>query len=323
SARATPCAPGSCLKSSWSTTTTDCRSSRRSRLRRCGSAWSMPCGAARSWRCQFSRTEDGSMAVLYDPKLPSSIADPYPVFRQLREEEPLHQSPVLGGLVLTRYADVKACLNDPRLSSDRITPFVKHRPDRKHAAEIQTLGRMLGLWAVFTDPPKHTHLRGLMTTAFTPGGGGGLGRGVEGVVEELIVQVRDHGRMDLIRDFAWPLPITVIAEMLGVPREDRAALKVWSDELATFVGSALATSDKYERAARSSVKMRHYFRDLIGERRASPRDDFVSALVAAEEQHDMTSEEELVATAILLLFAGHETTTNLIGNGILSLLRHP
>jgi cytochrome P450 len=263
------------------------------------------------------------MAVTYNPKLPSLIADPYPVFRQLREEEPLHRSPVLGGLVLTRYADVKACLNDPRLSSDRITPFVKHRPDRTNAAEIQAMGRMLGLWAVFTDPPKHTHLRGLMNTAFTTRAVERLRPRVEALVGELIDEVRDLDHMDLIRDFAWPLPITVIAEMLGVPREDRAALKVWSDELATFVGSALATSDKYERAARSSGKMSDYFRDLIGQRRASPRDDLVSALVAADEQHDPTSEDELVATTILLLFAGHETTTNLIGNGILSLLRHP
>ena len=263
------------------------------------------------------------MAVTYDPKLPSVIADPYPVFRQLREEEPMHRSQILGGVVLTRYADVKACLHDPRLSSDRITPFVKHRRDREHAAEIQALGRMLGLWAVFTDPPKHTQLRGLMNAAFTTRAVERLRPRVEALVTELIEQVYDLGEMDLIRDFAWPLPITVIAEMLGVPREDRAALKAWSDELAAFVGSALATSDKYERAARSSVKMRDYFRDLIGERRASPRDDLVSALVAAEGQHDTTNEEELVATAILLLFAGHETTTNLIGNGILSLLRHP
>jgi cytochrome P450 len=111
--------------------------------------------------------------------------------------------------------------------------------------------------------------------------------------------------------------------MLGVPREDRAALKIWSDELATFVGSALATSDKHERAARSSGQMSDYFRDLIKQRRASPRDDLVSALVAADDQHDTTTEEELIATTILLLFAGHETTTNLIGNGILSLLRYP
>jgi len=198
--------------------------------------------------------------------------------------------------------------NDPRLSSDRITPFVKRRPDREHAAEIQALGRMLGLWAVFTDPPQHNHLRGLMTTAFTTRAVERLRPRIKMLVAELIDKICDLGQMDLIRDFAWPLPITVIADMLGVPREDHAALKAWSDDLAAFVGSALATSDKYERAARSGVKMSDYFRDLIGKRRAKPREDLVSALVA---------------TAILLLFAGHETTTNLIGNGILSLLRHP
>ncbi|HEV8437708.1 MAG TPA: cytochrome P450 [Methylomirabilota bacterium] len=263
------------------------------------------------------------MAVAYDPKLPSVIADPYPVFCQLRDGEPLHRSHVLGGVVLTRYADVKACLNDPRLSSDRITPFVKRRRDGEHAAELQELGRMLGLWAVFTDPPKHTQLRGLMNNAFTTRAVERLRPRVETLVAELITQVRGLGQMDLIRDFAWPLPITVIADMLGVPREDRPALKAWSDELAAFVGSALATPDKYGRAARSSAAMSDYFRDLIGKRRASPRDDLLSALVAADERRDMTSDDELVATAILLLFAGHETTTNLIGNGILSLLRHP
>ena len=263
------------------------------------------------------------MAVAYDAKLPSVIADPYPVLCQLREEEPLHRSHVLGGVVLTRYADVKACLNDPRLSSDRITPFVRHRRDREHAAELQELGRMLGLWAVFTDPPKHTQLRGLMNSAFTTRAVERLRPRIETLVAELIDQVRGLGQMDLIRDFAWPLPITVIAEMLGVPREDRPALKAWSDELAAFVGSALATPDKYGRAARSAATMSDYFRNLIGKRRASPRDDLLSALVAAGERYDMTGDNELVATAILLLFAGHETTTNLIGNGILSLLRHP
>ena len=132
---------------------------------------------------------------------------------------------------------------------------------------------MLGLWAVFTDPPKHTRLRGLMNTAFTTRAVERLRPRVEALVAELIDEVRALGQMDLIRDFAWPLPITVIAEMLGVPREDRSALKTWSDELAMFVGGALATSDKYERAARSGAQMSDYFRDLIGERRASPRDD--------------------------------------------------
>src|SRR5213079_2090176 len=137
-------------------------------------------------------------------------------------------------------------------------------------------------------PPKHTRLRGLMNRAFTTRAVERLRPRVETLVGELVNQVRGLGQMDLIRDFAWPLPITVIAEMLGVPREDRPVLKAWSDELAAFVGSALATSDKYERAARSGVQMSDYFRDLIGQRRASPRDDLLSALVAADEPHDTT-----------------------------------
>jgi cytochrome P450 len=129
--------------------------------------------------------------------------------------------------------------------------------------------------------------------------------------------------MDVIRDFAYPLPITVIAEMIGVPREDREAFKLWSDELAAFIGSALATPDKYERAARAITAMADYFRRMIPARRANPCEDIMSALVASWDRDDPLGEDELVASCILLLFAGHETTTNLIGNGVLALLRHP
>jgi cytochrome P450 len=135
--------------------------------------------------------------------------------------------------------------------------------------------------------------------------------------------VKPLGRMDVIRDFAYPLPITVIAEMIGVPREDREAFKIWSDELAKFIGSAFATPDKYERGARAITAMADYFRRMIPARRAHPREDIMSALVAAWERDDPRGEDELVASCILLLFAGHETTTNLIGNGVLALLRHP
>ena len=270
------------------------------------------------------------MTVAYDPRLASVLANPYPVFRELQDTEPVHPSPILGGWVLTRYADVKACLTDARLSSDRITPFVQHRAGRGDAAArptdapaIETLGQTLGLWAVFTDPPKHTHLRALMNRAFTPRAVERLRPRIEEIVGELVGRVHAHGRLDLIRDFAYPLPITVIGDMLGVPATDRERLKEWSDELATFVGSAVATPDKYERAAKSLSKMRDYFRSLVVERRRGPRDDLLSALVAAEDRNDVLSEDEIVATSILLLFAGHETTTNLIGNGMLALLRAP
>jgi len=262
------------------------------------------------------------MSLAYDPRRPEVLADPYPVLRHLQDEDPVHWSEILGGWVLTRYDDVKAVLGDPRLSSDRITPFVNHYT-KGGGGELGELGRLVGLWAVFTDPPTHTRLRGLMNRAFTSRAVEQLRPRIADIVAELLEAVQPRGRMDVIHDFAYPLPITVIAEMIGVPREDREAFKVWSDELAAFIGSALATPDKYERAARAIAAMAEYFRRMIPARRAIPCEDIMSALVAAQERDDPFGEDELVASCILLLFAGHETTTNLIGNGVLALLRHP
>ncbi len=262
------------------------------------------------------------MALAYDPRRPEVLADPYPALHQLQDEDPVHWSAILGGWVLTRYDDVKAALGDPRLSSDRITPFVNHYA-KGGGGELGELGRLVGLWAVFTDPPTHTRLRGLMNRAFTSRAVEQLRPRIADIVAELLEAVQPRGRMDVIRDFAYPLPITVIAEMIGIPREDREAFKVWSDELAAFIGSALATPDKYERAARAIAAMAEYFRRMIPARRAIPCEDIMSALVAARDRDDPVGEDELVASCILLLFAGHETTTNLIGNGVLALLRHP
>ena len=262
------------------------------------------------------------MSLPYDPRRPEVLADPYPVLRHLQDDDPVHWSEILGGWVLTRYDDVKAALGDPRLSSDRITPFVNHYA-KGGGGELGELGRLVGLWAVFTDPPTHTRLRGLMNRAFTSRAVEQLRPRIVDIVAELLEAVQPHGRMDVIRDFAYPLPITVIAEMIGVPRDDREAFKGWSDELAAFIGSALATPDKYQRAARAIAAMAEYFRRMIPARRAIPCEDIMSALVTARDREDRLGEDELVASCILLLFAGHETTTNLIGNGVLALLRHP
>ncbi len=257
------------------------------------------------------------MTLVYDPRRADVIADPYPVFHRLQAEDPVHWSEVLGGWVLTRYADVKTALNDARLSSDRITPFLRHKAAGE-ATGLAELGRLIGLWAVFTDPPKHTRLRSLMNTAFTTRAVERLRPRIADIVASLLDRAAPRGTMDVIRDFAYPLPITVIAEMIGGPPEDREPFKAWSDELAQFIGSALGTPDKYERAARSLTAMAEYFRRMIPARRAQPRDDIMSALIAAEERGDVLSEDELVATCILLLFAGHETTTNLLGNAVLA-----
>ena len=260
------------------------------------------------------------MTTGYEPKDPAVMADPFPALRELQAHDPVHWSRALSSWVLTRYDDVKTALNDPRFSADRITPFLAREPGRT-ASPLAELGRTVGLWAVFTDPPKHTRLRGFMNTAFTPRAVENLRGSVQEIVEALIDRVVPQGRLDLIREFAYRLPVAVIGDLLGVPREDGESLKRWSDDLAAFVGSATATPDKYERAGRSVREMGDYFRKLGAARRARPRTDIISVL-ATGERNDGVSDDELVATCILLLFAGHETTTNLIGNGMLALLRN-
>ncbi|HWC02904.1 MAG TPA: cytochrome P450 [Methylomirabilota bacterium] len=258
----------------------------------------------------------------YDPRRPEVVADPYPALGRLREEEPVHWSEVLGGWVLTRYADVRAALADPRLSADRITPFLARRTLTASDA-VQALLRQVGLWVVFTDPPTHTRLRSVLGRVLTTRAIELRRPRVEAIVRGLLDRAAAAGEMDLIRDFAYPLPVTVIGDLLGVPSGDHEQLKAWSDELATFVGSSLTAPDKYERAARGVAEMHEYFARVVARRRAAPADDLVTALLAAEERGDGLREGELVASCVLLLFAGHETTTNLIGNGALALLRHP
>jgi len=262
------------------------------------------------------------MPVRYDPRRDEVIADPFPSYQLLRAEDPVHWSDVLGGWVLTRYDDVKSALLDRRFSADRITPFAKHLSADSHAA-IADLLQGLGDWAVFTDPPKHTRLRGVMNTAFTSRAIESREPVIQNLVDRLLDAVVPVGRTDLIADFAYPLPAAVIAGMLGASADHLDRIKRWSDDLAAFVGSALATPDKRTRAQGAMVDMSAYFRALVTARRTQPRDDLMSAMLAAEGQADGLTEDELVATCVLLLFAGHETTTNLIGNGLVALLRHP
>jgi cytochrome P450 len=262
------------------------------------------------------------MSVDYDPRRLEEIADPFPTFARLRAEDPVHWSERLGGFVLTRYRDVRAGLLDRRLSADRITPFRDHLAARERASLGDLLG-MLGLWAVFNDPPQHTRRRALLNKAFTPRAVAALRPAIAALVGGLVDAIAGRPRFDLIADFAYPLPATVIAGMIGVPASDLDRFKRWSDDIALFVGSALATPNKRERALSGMREMADYFRAMVAQHRARPREDILSGLIAAEEEGKRLSEDEIVASCILLLFAGHETTTNLIGNGMLALLRHP
>jgi cytochrome P450 len=254
--------------------------------------------------------------IAFNPMDPAFVADPYPTYRRLQAEDPVHHSP-MGFWVLTRYEDVVAALRDPRLAKEAIAAFV--------AARFGAPVPAMGLSMLDRDPPDHTRLRSLVSKAFTPRVVDGLRPRVQQIVDGLLDGVRDAGTMDLIEEFAYPIPVNVICEMLGVPVEDHERFKGWSLDIARGLDSILlpADSEVPKRSAAARTGLADYFRELIARRRVAPRADLLSGLIAAEEAGDKLSENELLATCILLLIAGHETTVNLIGNGTLALLRHP
>ncbi len=256
--------------------------------------------------------------VQFNPMAPEFVADPYPMYHRLRTEDPVHHSP-LGFWVLTRYPDVMAMLRDPRLTKEPIAAFVAAR----FGMTVPPPG--LGLSMLDRDPPDHTRLRGLVSKAFTPRALERLRPEIQQIVDGLLDEVEARRSMDLVEEFAYPLPVRVICEMLGVPVKDHERFKAWGLDIARGLDAIMLPPDSEvgKRSIAGRRALAAYFRELIAERRAAPRDDMLSALIAAEEAGDKLNEEELLATCILLLVAGHETTVNLIGNGTLALLRHP
>lgn len=248
----------------------------------------------------------------------AALADPFPVYRALRTASPVSWSPGHGGWLVTGYDEVTRALKDPRFSAARSEAMFERLPAELRDA-TRPLQRAFKLWLLMMDPPDHTRLRGLVAKAFAPALIAGLRPRVQALIDGALDRVVGAGAMDLIADLAQPIPAVVIAELLGVDPEDHKRFKQWSDDLALMeLGPA-----GFLQAQASMLAMSDYLRSVIDERRRSPRADLVSQLVAAEEAGAMLGEDELLANCALILFAGHETTTNLIGNGILELLRHP
>lgn len=242
------------------------------------------------------------MAIFYNPLDPEVHADPYPHYRQLREEDPVHRSP-LGFWVLSRYADVAALVRDPRLG---------HEMD----------GSNEGASMLFRDPPAHTRLRSLVSKAFTPRMLERLRPRIHRIVDDRLAAARETGEVDVIADLAFPLPATVISEMLGLPLEDHRQVRRWAGALTRTLDPVLSQEDVNEMVD-ASVEFNTYLADQVRQRRSRPGEDLLTALLAAEESGDRLSPVELLSTVSLLFVAGHETTTNLIGNGFLALLRNP
>ena len=260
--------------------------------------------------------------IEYRPNDPAVLADPFPLYARLRDEDPVHWSPALKSWVLTRYDDVRRVCLDPEMSSDRLRPFFARLPPAE-AAQIAEVIRYLTLWMVFRDPPEHTRLRQLAARVFNVRSIHALRPNIEALSAWLIERIGEQESFDFISEFAGPLPALVIMDMLGVPQSELAQVKRLSDEMALFIGSTRDSPEKYARAEAATRDMSALFRELIRSRRQAPRADLLTALIQAEEDGQRLSEDELVATCIILLFAGHETTTHHIANGLAALLRFP
>jgi len=258
-----------------------------------------------------------STQAVFNPLMPEFHSNPYPFYRALREEDPVHQSP-LGFWVCTRYDDAVMILRDPRFGREGMAKRMEARlgltQDTSRARDM-----------LFQDPPDHTRLRALVSRAFTPRVVEVMRPHIQEIVDGLLDRVEGARAMDVIEDLAYPLPVTVICEMLGVPAADQDIFKTWSTDIERSLDAAVlpADSDAIPRGRDARLGLADYFRSLIATRRKDPKPDLLSALIAAEEEGNKLSEGELVSTCMLLLIAGHETTVNLIGNGLLALLQHP
>ena len=264
---------------------------------------------------------DATQALLTQLLDPAHRADPYPVYRQLRERGPA-LLPESNLSVFANFADCDEVLRHPASCSDRLKSTVAQRAVAagEEARPFGTPGFL------FLDPPDHTRLRKLVSKAFSPKVVRALEPDITALVDRLLDKVAGAGRLEVIGDLAYPLPVAVICRLLGVPVEDEpqfswasALLAQGLDPFIAFTGQAQGFEERME----AGLWLRGYLRELLGQRRARPGDDLMSGLIAVEESGDQLTEDEIVATCNLLLVAGHETTVNLIANGVLAMLRHP
>jgi pimeloyl-[acyl-carrier protein] synthase len=267
----------------------------------------------------ISRSTGASALSLYHLLDPDVLANPYPLFRRLRTEDPVHWDPFLHTWVVTRYVDVLEVLHT--FSANRT-----HTPEKLQAMGLSQMGPLAQLMVkqmLFMDPPAHTRLRALASYAFSPARVAVLRSHIREIVNRLLDEVQNKGQMDLIADLAEPLPGIVTAEMLGVPLSDRHQLKAWSADFAEMLGNFQHNPEHAPRMLRTVQNMTAYFRDRVRELKDIPREGLVHSLMTAEVDGDRLTEEEVVANSIVTMVGGQETTTNLIGNGVLTLLRNP
>jgi pimeloyl-[acyl-carrier protein] synthase len=258
----------------------------------------------------------GSMTQLLDPEI---LANPYPMYRELREKDPVHWDPYLHAWVVTRYEDVVRVLRD--CSAARVPS-----PESLSSMGLENLSpiaKVMVQQMLFMDPPAHTRVRGLASQAFAPHRVAALREHVRDIVRNLLDAAAPRGRMDIISDLAEPMPYTITAELIGVPVQDASQLKEWSQDFARLLGNFQHDAEEARTIGRSVEEMTKYFRAAIEATRKRPREGLIHSFITASMDGDRFTDDEIVANVIVTMVGGQETTTNLIGNGVLTLLRHP
>ncbi len=269
-------------------------------------------------------TKDPDMQTANDDLLePGLIADPFPYYRDLREQRPVHWNERWRGWIVARYDDVYAGLHDPRLLADTVTPYFR---DRLSDAERETFAltyEVLNSWSVFVDPPKHTNLRRIFSRSFTPKSVETMRRIVEQYVDEFLCAWQGRDDVDLINDFGYLMPANVIATIIGAPRADLDRFHHWSHELNELLHGGVGTPHRMDRAQQAIIEFKAYLQGLYEERVKQPRDDMMSWLMEVQRADASMSPDEVLYSCMLILNAGHETTQILIGNTMASLLGAP
>lgn len=261
----------------------------------------------------------GAGAPLFNPLSPDFIRDPYPHYDRLRTSDPIHVTP-FGHFVASRHADVTLVMRDKRFGKDYV-----ERSKRRYGDKImdEPVFRSMSHWMLQADPPDHTRLRGLVVKAFTARRVEDMRPRIQEIVDQAIDAVIDRGHMDLIEDFAFRLPVTIICEMLGIPEDHREVFYKSSRDGGRLLDPVPLTPEEIKKGNDGNLMAQMYFQQLFELRRKNPGDDLTTQLVQAEEDGNKLTNEELTANIILLFGAGHETTVNLIGNGLLALHRNP
>lgn len=259
-----------------------------------------------------------------DPFRPVMLADPYSHYQRIREETPIYWSHFFGGWVLMRYADVKAALLDPRLSSALTRQAQAAQIPAALRGQFAPVDDFLGLWMVFQDPPQHRRLRQLFTSAFTPRMVERMRQRIQVIADDLLDAVYERGELDIVADFSSRLTVMVLTDLLGAPPRDYGLFRDWAHIIGWYFAiGAIGNEATLPILDRTVREMSDYLRAIVEDRRRAPRDDLVSALLAAEEQGSRLSDDELLSHGLLLLTAGHDSTANTISSGMFHLLRSP